>query len=89
MSNKNKKKPILEKIEETLDATLYKTQNALYGKHNNLLEDIPATMEDPSGFRKINKFATRRNLSLRLIKNLKFILIALVIVATIVIIAIV
>ncbi|MBQ7880149.1 MAG: hypothetical protein IJ317_05820 [Clostridia bacterium] len=42
-------------------------------------------MEDPSGFRKVNKFATRRDLALKRIKNPKIALIAIGVIAAIVI----
>ena len=47
---------------------LYHTQNAIYGKKNGS-DDVPYTMEDPSGFRRPISFATRRNLALKLIKK--------------------
>lgn len=46
----------------------------------------PYTMEDPSGFRKVNKFAIRRNIGWKIIKNPKIVLIALGVIAAIVII---
>lgn len=62
------KKSISEKIEDTLDEALYTTQNAIYGEKSGS-DDVPYTMEDPSGFRKINKFATRRNIALKFLKK--------------------
>lgn len=64
----NEKMPLGERIEDKLDEALYKTQNAIYGEKNGS-DGVPYTMEEPSGFRRINKFATRRNLALRLIKK--------------------
>ena len=68
MDNNNQKKPLGEQIEDTLDEALYRVQNAVYGEKNGS-DDVPYTMEDPSGFRRINKFATRRNLALKLLKK--------------------
>ena len=74
---KQEKKPLSERVEDALDEAVYKTQNAIYGERNGLKEDLPATMEDPNGFRRINKFATRRNLGRMLLKNPKLLLIGL------------
>lgn len=74
MSENKEKKPVTERIEDTLDEALYKTQNAVYGEHTGTIDDVPATMEDPNGFRRINKHATRRNLALKILKNPKILL---------------
>ena len=68
MDDNKQKKPLDERIEDTLDEALYRAQNAIYGKKNGS-EDIPYTMEDASGFRRPISFATRRNLALWLIKK--------------------
>ena len=68
MDDNKQKKPLDERIEDTLDEALYRAQNAIYGEKNGS-EDVPYTMEDASGFRKVNKFATRRNIVLKLIKK--------------------
>ncbi len=76
MNENEEKKPLSEKIEDAVDEAVYKTQNAVYGERKGLHEDIPATMEDASGFRRINKFATRRNIALKIIKNPKILFVA-------------
>lgn len=43
-------------------------------------------MEDPSGFRRVNKHATRRNIAWKLIKKPKIALIAMGVIAAIIII---
>ncbi len=60
-------------------------QNATYGERKELYEDVPATMETPDGFRKINKSTTRRNLALRLLKNPKVTLILIGIILAIIV----
>ncbi|MBQ8885960.1 MAG: hypothetical protein IJY62_06305 [Clostridia bacterium] len=83
-------RPLSEKIEDKLDEVVYKAQNAVYGERKGLNEDIPATMEDPSGFRRINKHATRRNIGRMILRNPKIILIALgIFVGAIVLIAVI
>ena len=84
------KKPITEKIEDTLDETLYQVQNAVYGERKSIKEDIPATMEEANGFRRINKVETRRNIAKKILKNPKIVLASIgVVVAVIVIIAVI
>lgn len=68
MDDNNQKKPLDERIEDTLDEALYRAQNAIYGEKNGS-DDVPYTMEDASGFRRPISFATRRNLALRIIKK--------------------
>lgn len=51
-----------------MDEALYRVQDAIYGEKKGN-EDIPYIVEDPSGFRKINRFATRHNIALKLIKK--------------------
>ena len=65
--NEQDKPPIGERIEDTLDEALYRAQNAIYGEKKGS-DDVPYTMDDPSGFRRINKHATRRNLALKFIR---------------------
>ena len=68
MDDNKQKKPLDERIENTLDEALYRAQNAIYGEKNGS-DDVPYTMEDASGFRRPISFAPRRNLALRLIKK--------------------
>ena len=90
MNEDKEKKSLGERVEDGLDEALYRTQNAIYGERKSIDEDIPATVETPSGFRRINKFATRRNIGRTLLKNPKTALIVLgVAVAVVIIIAIV
>lgn len=71
MKNNKEKKNLAERVEDTLDEALYKVQNAVYGEKQGS-DDLPYTMEDPNGFRRINKYLTRRNLGLRIIRNPKY-----------------
>lgn len=83
MSEKEKKPPLSERIEDKLDEALYKAQNAIYGEKYGF-DDVPYTMEDPSGFRRPISFATRRNLALKLLKKPWLILAFIGIVLTII-----
>lgn len=74
MGNKEKKSTI-EKIEDLVDEAVYNTQNKIYGERKSINEDIPATMETSSGFRRINKYATRRNIGRMILKHPKIILV--------------
>ena len=71
----NKKKSTIEKIEDSVDEVLYNAQNKIYGERKSINEDIPATMETPEGLRRINKFATRRNIGRMILKHPKIILV--------------
>ncbi len=84
---KEDRKRLTERVEDALDETLYKIQNALYGERKSLKTDIPATMETPDGFRRIIRYATRRNIGLKLIRNPKFLLTIIGIIVAIVVIA--
>lgn len=57
MDDNNQKKPLDERIEDTLDEALYRVQNAIYGEKKGS-DDVPYTMEDASGFRRPISFAT-------------------------------
>lgn len=59
MDDNKQKKPLDERIEDTLDEALYRAQNAIYGEKNGS-DDVPYTMETPSGFRRPIYFSTRR-----------------------------
>lgn len=83
MDENNQKKPLSERIEDTLDEALYQAQNVIYGEKNGS-DDIPYTMEDPNGFRRPVSFATRRNLALKLLKKPWLILVLVGIVTAIV-----
>ena len=48
MDDKKQKKPLDERIEDTLDEALYRAQNSIYGEKNGS-DDLPYTMEEPSG----------------------------------------
>lgn len=87
MSENKDERPISEKIEVALDEAVYKTQNAILGEREGLYQDVPATMEDPSGFRRVNRFATRRNLALKIIKNPKILLVALGVIVAVAVVA--
>ena len=90
MEDNNENKPLIEQVEDGLDEVVYKVQNKVYGERRGLNDDIPATMEDPNGFRRINKHATRRNISRKIISNPKIALIVLgLIIAIVVIIALI
>ena len=69
MKNNEDKRSLAEKVEDGLDQGVYKVQEAIYGERKGINEDIPATMEDASGFRRVNKFATRRNIGRWIEKN--------------------
>ena len=58
-----------ETVEDKLDELVYRAENAVYGEKKSLDEDIPATMHDENGYRKLNKYATRKNLGKSIIKH--------------------
>ena len=58
-----------DKIEDGLDEVMGSVQDFFYGENNDFTKDIPATMEKPSGIRKVNKVQTRRNFNKILFKS--------------------
>ena len=59
-----------ETLEDKLDEVIFHAENALYGEKGDIQEDIPTTMYDSNGYRRINKYATRKNLSKLFIRHL-------------------
>ena len=84
MSQQEEKKSIGERIEDGVDEAVYHLQNAIYGEPSDPREDIPASLEDPSGYRRINKFGTRRNIGRWVLRHPKTILIALGVIAAVI-----
>ena len=62
-----------EKLEDTLDAAREKTEDFFYGEKGDFTDDIPATMYDSRGYRRVNKVQTRKNINKRIFAHKGFI----------------
>ena len=57
-----------EKIEDTMDEVVARTQEFFYGERHSMAEDLIATMPDPdTEIRHVNKVQTRRNINKKIL----------------------
>ena len=62
-----------EKLEDKLDDVRAKTEDFFYGEKGDFTDDIPATMYDANGYRKVNKYQTRKNINKRIFAHKGFV----------------
>ena len=92
MSKKNKQEitqkekiPLGEKIEDKADDIFGAMEDAIFGENPDFSKDVPASMVNGSGVRKINKVQTRKNLNKKILGKKGYKIMGIVIIVMLII----